>query len=143
MPCTPTTSPSPHSSSSEHVPHQYINLELCMNALLQREDIATAIRLTNNKHAAFTEILFLDHIFQTICQTKQQLEQGKQQARDQISRFLSRKSSDRLYTWIIHTSLDIPSCLPIGSPHTPPETQTPTPDTYSSHSAEPKPVRIH
>jgi hypothetical protein len=114
-----------------------------MNALLQREDIATAVCLTNNKRAAFTKILFLNHIFQTICQTKRQLEQEKQRARDQISRLFSRKSSDQLYAWIIHTSLDIPSRLPIKSPHTPPETQTPTPDTHSSHSAEPKPVCIH
>jgi hypothetical protein len=34
-------------------------------------------------------------------------------------------------------NLDIPSRLPIGSPHTPPETQTPTLDTHSSHSAVP------
>jgi hypothetical protein len=39
-------------------------------------------------------------------------------------------------------NLDIPSCLPIGSPHTPPETRTPTPETHSSHSAELKPTRI-
>jgi hypothetical protein len=32
--------------------------------------------------------------------------------------------------------------FPIGSPHTPPETQTPTPDTHSLHSAEPKPIHI-
>jgi hypothetical protein len=56
-----------------------------MNALLRWEDIATAIRLTNNKHAAFIEILFLDHLFQTIRQTERQLEQKKQQARDWIS----------------------------------------------------------
>jgi hypothetical protein len=114
-----------------------------MNALLWQEDIATAICLTNNKRAAFTKILFLDHIFQTIRQTERQLEQEKQWARDQIFRLLSRKSSDWLYAWIIHTSLDIPSRLPIGSPHTPPETRTPTPDTHSLHSAEPKPVCIH
>jgi hypothetical protein len=39
-------------------------------------------------------------------------------------------------------NLDIPSRLPIRSPHTPPKTRTPTPDTHSSHSAEPKPVHI-
>jgi hypothetical protein len=43
---------------------------------------------------------------------------------------------------IINTNLDIPSHLPIGSPRTPPKTRTPTPDTHSSHSAEPKPVHI-
>jgi hypothetical protein len=40
-------------------------------------------------------------------------------------------------------NLDIPSQLPIGSPHTPPKTRTPTLDTHSLHSAKPKPVRIH
>jgi hypothetical protein len=67
MPRTSATSSSRHSTSSEHVPHQYINLEFCMNALSRREDIATAIRLTNNKQATFVEILFLDHLFQMIC----------------------------------------------------------------------------
>jgi hypothetical protein len=32
--------------------------------------------------------------------------------------------------------------LPIGSPRTPLETRTPTPLSHSSHSAEPKPIRI-
>jgi hypothetical protein len=45
-------------------------------------------------------------------------------------------------TWIINTNLDIPSHLPIRSPHTPPETQTPTPETHSSHSTELEPIRI-
>jgi hypothetical protein len=119
MPHTPATSASCHSSSSKHVPHWYINLEFCMNALLRREDIATAIRLTNNKHATLIEILFLNHLFQTICQTERQLEQEKQWARDQISQLLLKKSSDRLCAWIINTNLGIPSRLPIGSPHSP------------------------
>jgi hypothetical protein len=142
MPRTSATSSSCCSASSEHVPHRYINLEFCMNALQWREDITTAIRLTNNKRAAFVEILFLDHLFQTIRQTEHQLEQEKQRARDRISWLLSRKTSDQLYVWIINTNLDIPSCLPIGSPHTPPKTWTPTLDTHFSHSAVPKPIRI-
>jgi hypothetical protein len=48
--------------------------------------------------------------------------------------------SDQLYAWIINTNLDIPSGLSIGSPHTPPKTRIPTPDTHSSQSAVPKPV---
>jgi hypothetical protein len=113
-----------------------------MNALQWWEDIATAIHLTNNEHSTFIEILFLDHLFQTIRQTEQQLEQEKQWAQDRISQLLSRKSSDRLYAWIININLDILSHLPIGSPHTPPETRTPTLATHSSHSAEPKTVHI-
>jgi hypothetical protein len=113
-----------------------------MNALSRREDIAIAIRLTNNKRAAFVKILFLDHLFQTIQQTEHQLEQEKQRAQDRISQLLSRKTSDRLYAWIINMNLDIPSRLPIGSPHTLPETRTPTPDTHSSQSAVPKPIWI-
>jgi hypothetical protein len=90
----------------------------------------------------FIEILFLDHLFQTIHQTKRQLEQEKQRAQDQISRLLSRKTSDQLYAWIINTNLDIPSQLPIGSPHTSPKTQTHIPDTHSLHIAVPKLVCI-
>jgi hypothetical protein len=113
-----------------------------MNILHCREDIATAIRLTNNDHTTYTEILLLDHLFQTIWQTKQWLEWEKQCTRDRITRLLSRKSSDQLHAWIIGTNLDIPSHLPIKSPHTPPETHTPTPETHSSHSAKPKPIQI-
>jgi hypothetical protein len=70
----------------------------------------------------FTEILLLDHLFQSIQQTEQCLQWEKQCARDHITRLLSRKSSDQLHAWTINTNLDIPSHLPIGSPHTPPET---------------------
>jgi hypothetical protein len=78
MPHTFTASSSRHSSDSKHFPHRYINLEFCMNAFLRQEDIATAIHLTNNERSTFTEILFLDHIFQTIRQMEQQLEREKQ-----------------------------------------------------------------
>jgi hypothetical protein len=113
-----------------------------MNILHHREDIATAIHLTNNNCTAYTEILLLNHLFQTIRQTEQQLEWEKQCARDHITCLLSRKLSDQLHAWIINTNLDIPSRLPVRSPHTPPETRTPTPETHSSHSAEPKPIQI-
>jgi hypothetical protein len=138
MPCASSTSSSRCSFDSEHVPHQYINLKYCMNALQWREDITTTIHLTNNDRTAFTEILLLDHLFQAIRQTKQCLQWKKQCARDRVIRLLSRKSSDQLHAWIINTNLDIPSQLPIGSPHTPTETRTPTPPTHLSHSAIPK-----
>jgi hypothetical protein len=54
------------SFDSEHVPHQCINLKYCMNVLQRREEIATAIRLTDNDCTPYTEILLLDHIFQSI-----------------------------------------------------------------------------
>jgi hypothetical protein len=101
-----------------------------------------AINLTNNDRTAFTEILSLDYLFQTIQQKEKQLEKEKQLARDRITRLLSKKSSDQLYQWIINTNLDISSCLPIGSPHTPPETHTPSSISHSSHSPKPKPVQI-
>jgi hypothetical protein len=101
-----------------------------------------AINLTNNDRTAFTEIVFLDYLFQTIQQKERQLERERQLARDRITRLLSRKSSDQLYQWIINTNLNISSRLPIGSSHTPLETHTPFPISHSSHSPEPKPVRI-
>jgi hypothetical protein len=142
MPRASAASSSHCSFDSEHVPHQYINLKYCMNALQRQEDIATTIRLTNNDHTAFTKILLLDHLFQSIRQTKQHLQWEKQCARDHVTHLLSRKLSDQLHAWIIDTNLDIPSHLPIRSPHTPPKTQTPTPPTHSSHSAIPKLTRI-
>jgi hypothetical protein len=114
-----------------------------MNVLHRREDIATTILLTNNDCTAYTKILLLDHLFQTIQQTEQWLEWEKQCARDRITCLLSRKSSDQLHTWIINTNLDIPFRLSIGSPHTPPKAHTPTPETHSSHSAKPKPIQIY
>jgi hypothetical protein len=69
----PRTSSAPSSSlssrcsfDSEHVPHQYINIKYCMNVLQRWEDIANAIQLTNNDHTAYTNILLLDHLFQSI-----------------------------------------------------------------------------
>jgi hypothetical protein len=94
------------SHDSEHFPHRYINLDYCMNALCRREDIAMAINLTNNDRTAFTEIVFLDYLFQTIRQKEKQPEKEKQLARDRITRLLSKKSSDQLYQWIINTNLD-------------------------------------
>jgi hypothetical protein len=74
--------------------------------------------------------------------TEERLLWEKQCARDRITRLLSRKSSDQLHAWIINTNLNIPSQLPVGSPRTPLETRTPTLLSHSSHSAEPKPIRI-
>jgi hypothetical protein len=63
-------------------------------------------------------------------------------ARARIVRLLSKKSSDNLYQWIINSNLDSSFHLPLGSPHTPPETSTPSPVSHSSHSPEPKPMQI-
>jgi hypothetical protein len=52
-----------------------------MNALQRWEDIATAIRLTNNDRTAYTDILLLDHLFQAIRQTEERLQWEKQCAR--------------------------------------------------------------
>jgi hypothetical protein len=149
MPQTSRTSSTPSSSlysrcsfDSEHVPHQYINLKYCMNTLQQREDIATAIRLTNNDHTTYTDIVLLDHLFQAIRQTEEWLQWEKQCARDHIIRLLSKKPSDRLHAWIINSNLHISLQIPVGSPSTPLEMHTPSPISHSSHSAKPKLVRI-
>jgi hypothetical protein len=142
MPRTSSASSSSRSSNSKHVPHRYINLKYCMNVLQRQEDIATAIRLTNNNRTAYADIVLLDHLFQAIQQTEERLLWEKQCARDRITRLLSRKSSDQLHAWIINTNLNIPSCLPFGSAQTPLKTRTPTPLSHSSHSAEPKPIHI-
>jgi hypothetical protein len=113
-----------------------------MKALNQQEDIAMAINLTNNDRTAFTEIVFLDYLFQTIRQKERQLERERQLPCDRITRLLSKKFSNQLYQWIINTNLNISSCLPIGSPSTPLKTRTPSPISHSSHSPEPKPVWI-
>jgi hypothetical protein len=130
------------SYNSKHVPHWYINLKYCINTLQQREDIATAIQLTNNDRTAYTDIVLLDHLFQAIQQTKEHLHWEKQCTKDRIIQLLSKKSSDRLHAWIINTNLNISSQFPIGSLRTPLETHTPSPVSHSSHSAEPKPICI-
>jgi hypothetical protein len=143
MPRTSSAASSSHCSHDfEHFPYCYIDLDYCMKALCRRADIAMAINLTNNDRTAFTEIVFLDYLFQTIRQKERQLEKEKQLARDRITRLLSKKSSNQLYQWIINTNLNLPSRLPIGLPHTPPETHTPSSISHSSHSPKPKPVRI-
>jgi hypothetical protein len=85
MPRTPSTSAASSSrcsQDSEHFPYCHIDLGYCMKALCRWEDIATAINLTSNDQTAFTEIVFLDYLFQTIRQKERQLEREKQLARD-------------------------------------------------------------
>jgi hypothetical protein len=82
MPRASSTSSSSRSYDSEHVPHCYINIKYCMNALQRREDIATAIRLTNNNRTAYADIVLLDHLFQAIRQTEEHLLWEKQCTRD-------------------------------------------------------------
>jgi hypothetical protein len=82
MPRASSASSSSCSYDSEHVPHRYINIKYCMNALQRREDITTAIRLTNNNRTAYADIVLLDHLFQAIRQTEECLLWEKQCARD-------------------------------------------------------------
>jgi hypothetical protein len=81
-PSTSTASSSRCSQDSEHFPYRHIDLEYCMKALGQQEDIVMAINLTNNDRTAFTEIVFLDYLFQTIQQKERQLERERQLARN-------------------------------------------------------------
>jgi hypothetical protein len=94
------------------------------------------------KEVIVRNIILLDHLFQAIQQTEECLLWEKQCARDRITHLLSRKSLDQLHAWIINTNLNIPSGLPVGSPRTPLKTCTPTLLSHSSHSTEPKPIRI-
>jgi hypothetical protein len=134
---------SSHSSNnSEYFPHRYVDLENLINIFSRRENVTTAINLTNNNRTNFTEIVFLDYLFQNIRRNEIRLEKDRRLARACIARLLSKKSSDKLYQWIVNSNIDPLLHLPIGSPHTPPETHTPTTISHSSHSPEPKPVRI-
>jgi hypothetical protein len=116
-----------------------------MQVFSRRENITTAINLVDNNPTAFAEIAFLDYLLQNIRQSETRLEKDKRLARARITRLtrlLTKKSSDKLYQWIINSNLDTPFHLPIGSPHTPLETHTPSPISHSSHSPKPKPIRI-
>jgi hypothetical protein len=137
-----TTSSSHCSNDSEHFPYRYVDLEHVMNTFSRQENVATAINLAHNDRTAFTEIAFLNYLFQNIRRKEIQLEKDKRLARARIVRLLSKKSSDKLYQWIINSNIDTPFHLPIGSPHTPPETHTPSSISYSSHSPDPKPIQI-
>jgi hypothetical protein len=137
-----STSSSHRSNNSEHFPYCYVDLEHVMNTFSRRENVATAINLAHNDRTAFTEIAFLNYLFQNIRRKEIQLEKDRQLARAQITRLLSKRSSDELYQWIVNSNIDTPFHLPIGSPHTPPKTHTPSSIPHSSLSPEPKPVRI-
>jgi hypothetical protein len=63
---TSATSSSRCSNNSEHFPYHYVDLKHVMNAFSRRENVATAINLTHNDHTTFTEIAFLDYLFQNI-----------------------------------------------------------------------------
>jgi hypothetical protein len=145
MPQTSPTSAasSSHSSrNSEHFPYRYVNLENVRQVFNRRENITTAINLVNNNQTAFAEITFLDYLLQNIRRSEIRLEKDKQLARARITRLLTKKSSDKLYQWIVNYNLDTPFHLPIGSLHTPPETHTPSSISHLSHSPKPKPIRI-
>jgi hypothetical protein len=137
---TSAASSSHSSRNSEHFPYRYVDLENVIQVFSRRENVATAINLVNNNQTAFTEIAFLDYLIQNIRRSEIQLEKDKQLARARIARLLSKKSSSNLYQWIINSNLDTPFYLPIGSPHTPPETHTLSSISHSSHSPEPKPM---
>jgi hypothetical protein len=113
-----------------------------MQVFNRRENITTAINLVDNNQTAFAEIAFLDYLLQNIRRSEIRLEKDKRLARARITRLLTKKSSDKLYQWIINSKLDTSFHLPIGSPHTLPETHTPSSISHSSHSPDPKPVRI-
>jgi hypothetical protein len=145
MPRTSPTSAasSSHSSrNSKHFPYRYVDLENVMQVFSRRENITTVINLVNNNQTAFAEITFLNYLLQNIRQSEIRLEKDKQLARARITRLLTKKSSNKLYQWIINSNLDMPFHLPIGSPHTPPETHTPSSISHLSYSPEPKPIRI-
>jgi hypothetical protein len=91
------TSSSHCSNDLEHFPYRYVDLEHVMNTFSQRENVTTAINLADNNWTTFTEIAFLDFLFQNIRQKEIQLEKDKRLARAQIVRLLSKKSSDKLY----------------------------------------------
>jgi hypothetical protein len=139
---TSAVSSSHLSRNSENFPYRYVDLENVMQVFSQRENVATAINLVDNNPTAFTEIAFLDYLIQNIRRSEIRLEKDKRLARARIARLLSKKSSDNLYQWIINSNLDTPFHLPIGSPHTPPETHTPSSISHLSNSPEPKPMRI-
>jgi hypothetical protein len=79
MPQTPSisTSSSHNSNDSEHFPYRYVDLEHVMNTFSCREDVATAINLAHNDRTAFTEIAFLDYLFQKIRRKEMQLKKDK------------------------------------------------------------------
>jgi hypothetical protein len=139
---TSAASSSHSSCNSEHFPYRYVDLENVIQVFSKRENVATAINLVDNNQTAFTEIAFLNYLLQNIRRSEIRLEKDKRLARARIARLLSKKSSDNLYQWIINSNLDTPFHLPIGSPHTPPETHTPSSISHLSHSPEPKPMRI-
>jgi hypothetical protein len=78
------TSSSRCSNDSEHFPYRYVDLEYVMNTFSWRENVAMAINLAHNDRTAFTEIAFLDYLFQNIRRKEIQLEKDKQLARARI-----------------------------------------------------------
>jgi hypothetical protein len=72
------------SNDSEHFPYRYVNLEHIMNTFSQRENVATAINFADNDRTAFTEIAFLDYLFQNIRRKEIQLEKDRRLAQAQI-----------------------------------------------------------
>jgi hypothetical protein len=121
-------------SPSYQYPDRYVDLSIVMKAFSRQEDVATAINLLDNEWQAFTEVLFLNHSFQSIKQLKNRLENEKRAARDWISRLLAKEKFDRLYQWIIRQSLGLNEDLPLGD-DTPPPVKWLSPIVISSSSS--------
>jgi hypothetical protein len=77
----PSTSSSCGSNDSEHFPYRYVDLEHVMDTFSLRENVATAINLADNDRVAFTEIAFLNYLFQNIRRKERQLEKDRRLAR--------------------------------------------------------------
>jgi hypothetical protein len=75
-----STSSSHCFNDSEHFPYRYVDLEHVMDTFSQRENVATAINLADNDRTTFTEIAFLDYLFQNIRRKERQLEKDRRLA---------------------------------------------------------------
>jgi hypothetical protein len=134
------TSSSRCSNNSEHFPYRYVNLEHVMDAFSQRENIATAINLTHNNRTAFTEIAFLNYLFQNIRRKEIQLEKDRRLARARIVRLLSKNLPTNCINGSSTLTLILPFIFQLDH-HIPLQRHTSS-ISHSSHSPEPKPVKI-
>ena len=127
------SSPSQNSPSYQY-PEQTINLELFINATIQREDTAITVTMIGGNPVAFAKYCFINYLCQQVLWHEWDLEQKQWWAQARIQWLLAQQSTTPLYHWIIYRI----TCLHHSQQSTPYHFSGTS--TSSSNSSQPLPI---
>ena len=96
--------------------------------------MAITVSMLDGNPVSFAEFSFLNYLFWSIRWLEWDLENEQRIAQNQITQLLARKSADHLYHWVIYCNTRDYLAIPIGSPHTPPDSSEIANSTTTSQS---------